>query len=128
MKELVFEKKKSLGRRKSGKDTSIFVSISKKSNKARLTFYNKWAQAISKSGYIVIAVSGNRMYFKEADETEGWSLSKTNYENTKVISAQNEKIYKWIENSGIGSYQFKHDDELDLYYIEKMKIRGKKND
>lgn len=113
MKELVFEKKKSLGRRKSGKDTSIFVSISKKSNKARLTFYNKWAQAISKSGYIVIAVSGNRMYFKEADETEGWSLSKTNYENTKVISAQNEKIYKWIENSGIGSYQFKHDDELD---------------
>ena len=35
------------------------------------------------------------------------------------------KIYKWIEDGGIGSYEFKHDDELDLYYIEKMKFERK---
>ena len=126
MKELVFEKKRNLGRRKKGTDTSIFVSISKKSNKARLTFYNEWAQAISKSGYIVIAVSGNRMYFKEADETEGWFMSKTNYKNTKVASVQNQNIYNWIEDGGIGSYEFRFDDELELHYIEKMKFEGKK--
>lgn len=126
MKELVFEKKKTLGKRNRKKDASIFVSISPKKNKARFTFYNEWAQAISKSGYIVIAVSGNRMYFKEADETEGWFLSKTNYKNTRVASVQNQNIYNWIEDGGIGSYEFRFDDELELHYIEKMKFERKK--
>lgn len=126
MKELVFEKKRQLGKRSRNQDASIFVSISKNSNKARLTFYNKWAQAISKSGYVVIAVDENRMYFKEATAMDGWIMSKTKNDNIKVASIQNENIYRWIEDGGIGTYEFKHDDELDLYYIEKMKFEKKK--
>lgn len=126
MKELVFEKKKQLGKRKRVQDASVFVSVSKNSNHARLTFYNKWAEAISKSGHVVIAVDENRMYFKEADSADGWLMSKTKYEGTRVASIVNDNIYKWIEDGGIGTYEFKHDDELDLYYIEKMKFEGKK--
>lgn len=126
MKELVFEKKKTIGKRNRKKDASIFVSISKKQNKARFTFYNKWAEVISKSGYVVIAVDENRIYFKESTEFDGWFMSKTNYANTRVVSISNEKIYKWIEDGGIGSYEFRHDDELNLYYIEKIKFETKK--
>ena len=126
MKELVFEKKKQLGKRSRCHDASIFVSISKNSKKARLTYYNKWADAISKSGYVVIAVNENKMYFKEANETDGWIMSKTKNDSVKVSAIQNDNIYKWIEDGGIGTYEFKHDDELDLYYIEKMKFEKKK--
>ena len=126
MKELVFEKKKTLGKRSRGKDASIFVSISTKQKKARFTYYNKWAEAISKTGYVVIAIDDNRLYFKEASDMDGWFMSKTNYKATKVVSVQNENIYHWIEDGGIGSYEFKHDDQLDLYYIEKMKFETKK--
>ncbi len=125
MRELVFEEKKQLGKRKRDKDASVFVSISKKQNRGRFTFYNKWADAISKTKYIVIAVDDNRIYFKESTEICGWFMSKTNYANTRVVSTNNEKIYKWIEDGGMGTYEFKHDDELDLYYIEKMKFERK---
>jgi hypothetical protein len=126
MRDLVFEKKKALGKRNRNKDASVFVSISTKNKKSRFTFYNKWAEAIAKTKYVVMAVSDNRIYFKEATEMEGWFMSKTNYENTRVVSVQNEKIYKWIEDGGCGAYEFKHDDELGLYYIEKMKFEIKK--
>lgn len=121
-KKLVFEKKKTLGKRNRGNNASLLVSISKKSKRSRFTFYNEWHQTISKSGYVVIAVDGNRMYFKEASFQDGWFLSKTNYEGTKCLSINNDKIHKWIEDDGIGTYEFKYDDEVKLYYIEKMKF------
>lgn len=118
MKELVFEKKKQFGKRSN--NASIFVSLSEKNQRARLTVYNKWSHTISKSGYVVIAVDGNRMYFKEASFRDGWFLTKTNYENARCLCIKNDNIYKWIDDDGFGSYEFRYDDELDLYYIEKM--------
>ena len=76
MKNLVFEKKKTLGKRNRGNNTSVFVSISKKNKRSRFTVYNKWHQTISKSGYVVIAVDGNRLYFKEASFKDGWFFFK----------------------------------------------------
>lgn len=120
-KKLVFEKKKRLGIRKdSNKNTSVFVSISEKSKLSRFTIYNEWYKTISKTGYVVIAVSENRLYFKESNFKDGWVFSKTNRENAKYISIKNEKIYKWINDNGIGSYEFRYDEEIGLYYIEKM--------
>lgn len=127
-KNLVFEKKKSLGRRNRNKNASIFLSISKKCERARMTFYNKWDQTISKSGYVVIAVDGNRMYFKESTFRDGWLFTKTNYENTKYLSIKNDIIYKWIDDGGIGSYEFRYDDEVGLYYIEKMNFEKNDNE
>ena len=47
-------------------------------------------------------------------------FSKTNYDGTRSLSINNDNIYKWIDDGGIGTYEFKYDDEVGLYYIEKL--------
>ena len=112
-------KQKQLGKRNNN-TASIFISISQEKQRARLTVYNKWSHTISKSGYVVVAVYENRLYFKEASEKDGWFLSKTNNKNARCMCIKNDNIYRWIDDGGIGSYKFRYDEELSLYYIEKM--------
>lgn len=107
--------------RNNATECDLFLSVSSDKNKKAkavyVTFYNQSWQQITESGYLVFAVRGNKVYFKEADPSCGYKLSHASA-NTDVL---NVRIGANLHDALMrhrGPYIMFKDKELGLYYIE----------
>lgn len=122
MEELVFIKKK-VGRAET--DVSINVTHSEKSgNSISIIFRNGVDKFITlgKSDYLVVALLGERVYFKYSDERDGWKVSnnKGNKSGNKYVGIRENvapAFYKFCETH-TGDYALKYDDDRNLHYID----------
>lgn len=97
-----------------------FIPSKRKDKKSHLSFVIRDGKHkdLTSTGYIQICPHKNRMYFREAESREGYKLyqasnSSPNNRYTKIaIDDNNLKEF-------VGDYVLKHDDFLELSYIEK---------
>ena len=84
-------------------------------------FHNKSAQRITKTGYVMLGLDGDRLYFCEADNVSGYKITmKEKYENgTAQIS--DTTLMNWV-SSRRGGYTLHQDAKSGLHYIQATKI------
>lgn len=128
MKELVFETKgKTYLRVEDDCHIAITTTNSGASTRVVFALTKYWADRISTTGYIQIAVTDDRIYFKESEHKHGWKLSeKENSSRRRFSIEENERLLKWAsEPSGHGDFDIKFDKNYELYYIEKIVFEEK---
>jgi len=105
-----------IGKTKSnGCTADVTVSINKNGpNKKQtcFTFRNGSDSRISKTGYAVLSVTSNKIYFKQAESKEGFSL----------YSKPNESVHRFKLggelNAFVGDYDLCWDAKEKLHYID----------
>jgi len=98
-------------------DVSVYPQ--KNGNGVSFTFRNGAAMIMTKSGYIVVAMVGDKLYFKESTSDRGYKVTKKN--QVKV-----ESRYCYISNNDLrswaltrkGDYRLHLDSKEKLYYID----------
>ena len=83
-------------------------------------FHNKSAQRITKTGYVMFGLDGDRLYFCEADNISGYKITmKEKYDNgTAQIS--DTTLMNWVAPRR-GAYSLHQDARSGLYYIQVIK-------
>lgn len=101
---------------KSNADISISL-VGKKDAAVCIIFRNGTDRDISKTGYVTVAVSGERLYFKGETDEVGFKMSHKSSESTcKTIIRNDELIDFALTHSG--DYRLKYDREMKLYYVD----------
>lgn len=80
--------------------------------KTTISFYNNSHLKISQSLYIVCALSGNRLYFKQESMQNGYKLSASGNNVKRFVMPQAG------EQFGVGDYNLEFDVKMGLYYID----------
>lgn len=97
----------------------ITITMIKSNNPDRkimqLIFRNGCETKISKTGYLMVGTYKNRCFFCQTNQVEGYKISASEQTKNKYVrvSTHNDMI------QFIGDYELKHDDFLDMYYVEK---------
>ena len=111
----------------SSADVVVTKSIVNNRDYFNIRFLEKVMPNVSRNGYVRIAVDGTRLYFDEADFSEGWKLQVTRGTGNRYLRIAAEgKLKDAIE---IGSYDLELDKYTGYYYIdidkkhEKQKIK-----
>lgn len=94
------------------KEVSITMQKAKERKQTSFRFGNNCFLRISKSGYIVFALVGNRIYFKESTDKVGYRLTART--NEAVCFKTNVQLDNFV-----GDYDLKWDSKERLNYIEK---------
>ena len=84
-----------------------------------IVFKNKAKERITKSGYLSLAITEDRVYFAEKTKDVGYKASN-NGEYTFRANIVDEDLHTWAK-AHEGSYPLEYDDELKYYYID---LRG----
>ena len=111
------------GRHNPANGADVLVSVSKKhgngTGKLYLTFYNGAEKRVSDTGYITVAIRGNRIYMKSTTVSSGWTLSDSGNKGKSKLAQITipEKDYFFIQDR-VGSYIMFRDPSLNLYYVE----------
>lgn len=116
--ELEFIGKKKTYTHGAGADVSLTVAC-KGAAKQQLSFVfrNGCAKKITPvTGYYVIAISGARLYFKEADNKTGYKITQGRTKND-YSTMINEKLLPWARIHE-GDFALQFDNAAGLYFIE----------
>lgn len=120
MEDLVFIKRKVGGL---SNDISITVNGKDKKKSVSLYFRNGVENLITngRTDYVVVAVLGNRLYFKKADPSEGYKICYQNRsDKSKRVQISGNvapHLLRFAEHSE-GEYPLSYDNERNLHYIE----------
>lgn len=122
MEELVFITKK---KNRAETDVSLNVTHSQdgKNNTVSIVFRHGVEKLITmgKSEYVVVAQLGERVYFKYANEAEGYKLSDRKNKAHNYYTSISENVapsfYKFIEKH-TGDYALKFDTDRNLHYVD----------
>ncbi len=78
------------------------------------------ASLISKTEYMVCGFDKERLYFKETERLDGYHLVRKNNSDTSYLTFKgSNEFMNWVK-AHRGDYDLKHDEQLDLYYIERI--------
>lgn len=102
----------------SNADVSITKTAKSNKNKIRyaLRFRNMSYAKITTTKKIVYALSGSKLYFKEGNEREGFSLNGFNIDNTACST-----MFTLLNDEYCGDYKLEYDKAEKLYYIDTEK-------
>ncbi|MBR1737036.1 MAG: hypothetical protein IJ736_08480 [Firmicutes bacterium] len=105
----------------SDEDVSITAGISKTKGRndrhvVRFTFRNNADKKITHTGYLTVAILGERLYFKEMSEMVGYKLYKNSKKNT-YTGICNKGLFNWAVTHS-GDYMLKFDRTIALYYVD----------
>jgi hypothetical protein len=97
------------------------VTISKNKDakgrkRSSIRFRNSCFLRITKNNYVVIAMTGARIYFKQSNPTEGYSLSMASSDGKSKTIKMTRDLSKHI-----GDYELFWDSEHELNYIDLNK-------
>ncbi len=81
-----------------------------------IVFKNKAKERITKSGYLSVAVTEDRLYFAEMERETGYKASQ-NGEYTFRTNIIDNELYTWAKDYD-GSYTLEYDEDLKYYYID----------
>lgn len=122
MEELIFITKKA---HRAETDVSINTTYSKdrKNNSVSIIFRHDVETLITmkKSEYIIVALLGERIYFRYATQDEGYKLSdrggKKHNRYTSITESSSPAFFSFVEKH-TGDYPLKYDKDRNLHYIE----------
>lgn len=104
------------GKTTSKEDISISL-VGKKETAVCIIFRNNVERSISKTDYVTVAVSGERLYFKGETEEVGFKMSKRANESTAKTTIKNEALIKFVTTHS-GDYKLQYDRELNFFYVD----------
>lgn len=81
-----------------------------------IVFKNKAKERITKSGYLSLAITEDRVYFAEKTKDIGYKAS-TNGEYTFRANIVDEGLHNWAK-AHEGSYPLEYDEDLKYYYVD----------
>ena len=97
-------------------DVSITI-VGKKEAVVSIIVRNGKEKQITKTGYVSVAVSGDRLYFKEETEELGYKLTSKASKTTFQTSIRDDDLVDYaITHSG--DYYLMFDKKLKLFYID----------
>lgn len=102
--------------RNSKQDISLSL-IGKKKLSTSITFRNNVQRSITKTGYLVVAISGERLYFRESEPECGYKVSNSDSKSSVHTSITNEGLNDFSLTHA-GDYPLQFDRELKLFYID----------
>lgn len=97
-------------------DADISITKTKsKEGKIRfcVRFRNTSFNKITTNRKIVYAVNGKRIYFKQGDGRNGFSLNSFNVDNTSCST-----MFSLLDDEHAGDYMLEYDKAEKLYYID----------
>ena len=89
---------------------------SAKSKGIGIIFKNKSKERITKTGYLSIALTEDRLYFAERSGDDGYKAS-VNGAYTFRVNIIDESLYSWA-NDHKGSYPLEYDEDLNYFFIQ----------
>ena len=103
----------------------VFISIPSKKAKTKkggvsfyISFHDSISEVFKNDKYLLIGAIDNRIYFKPIETSAGFKIQQRKY--TKCVVCQlNPDELKTYESFAGKTYHLEHDDNLDLYYVEK---------
>ena len=80
------------------------------------------ASKLNGTEYIVFAISGNRIYFKEADSHTGYKLSRTTGQKSGTAQLKSKELADFLhKNVHIWDSNFRYDSTMGLYFVDASK-------
>ena len=121
MDDLMWIKRKRIGSHTSDVTVTINNSKSHKRPSTAFCFRNKCYLQFTKNGILTLAVSENRIYFKQDVEGVGYKLSvRSNTNSCEFKIAM--PLYDFV-----GDYELLYDRDRQLNYIEKKNNESEEN-
>lgn len=94
-----------------GVDVRVSLHKKNKTQSTAITFYNNTDKKISHSGYMVVGVSTNRIYFKEEYLKKGYKISAVGKAGTTKITIKAKLV------DFVGLYILEYDSTQELWFI-----------
>ena len=104
------------GKTTSHEDISISL-VGKKETAVCIIFRNNADRTISKTDFVTVAISGEKLYFKGETEEIGFKMSKRCNESTAKTTIKNGDLIDFALTHS-GDYKLQYDRELKLFYID----------
>lgn len=89
-------------------------------NRINVTFRNDVEDLVCPSGYIICAMHENKIYFRDSDSKNGYTLAKKEVNDTTTnfqFTVPEHELPVYAEF--VGDYELCHDPIHNVYYIEK---------
>lgn len=93
------------------------VSITASKGTVYITFRNNADKQIGRTGFVSVAISGKRLYFKEADSSWGYKLRSEKSRTSVSTSIKNIQLNEWATKHS-GNYILEFDRTIALYYVD----------
>ena len=103
-------------KRNKGSDKDISITTTGEKT-VYIVFRNNSDRRISRTGFITVAIFGERLYFKGTDKFLGYKIRSQKSKSTVCTSITNGDLYKWAVNHS-GDYSLMLDKENKLYYVD----------
>lgn len=119
---LNFIEKKKQSTQKGGADISITLACKNSDHEqVSLVFRNGAAEMIApQTHFYVLAIAGNRLYFREADSRTGYTISRPAKQKSGYSTLRIESVSNWARIHE-GDYSLLYDDNIKLFYIEDLR-------
>lgn len=86
-------------------------------DRVTITFHNYAAKRISNSAYIMFGLDGDRLYFAEAEQSNGYKLTSDTDFRIAVTQVTSDVFVEWVRKH-IGGYTLHQDVKSGLYYVD----------
>lgn len=123
--ELNFITKKKNRTGKNDFDVSVKITNSKDErnrNYVQFAFRNNCFRAITETEFVVVAIEGNRLYFKGETKELGFKLTKSTKETNRFTRILDEDLTKWCKDRQ-GEYPLLFDKEHHLFFIKTKEAK-----
>lgn len=120
--DIVFFNRKRQGSRAGCGDVHVTLIKSKSGNRIHVSI-NKNVEIVYKgTDFLEVGVVQNRMYFRKSDSKNGFKLTYRDF-GAGILFTISPREKEILEQFADSYYSMKHDDVLDLYYIEIKEAR-----
>ena len=112
------EKLSFITKKKNFSQTDVSLSVvGQKEMAVSITLRNCVDRNISSTAHLVVAISGERLYFKEETKEIGYKISSCSSKNTRVVSIKDDALIDFVITHS-GDYKLLYDRELKLFYVD----------
>lgn len=124
--ELVWLKKRQNVKRAEAKYSDVLISTGRKDNSFNLAFSEEVINKVSPSGKIDFCVSGSRMFFREGEGEDSYTLFEggrgtvRRYLNLPITTDTGRTLYDWTKKyaNGRGRFELLKDEKTGFYCID----------
>ena len=117
--DIVFFKRRRGGNKSNDVYVGLVAGKNKQSDRIHLRFGDNVKNIYPESEYVICGVYQNRMYLQASDVSNGYKLSRKAYTTDVFFSFEEDDKADLLRKFVNEYYQLKHDDVLNMYYIER---------
>ena len=92
-----------------------------RSHRTTIHFHNKSKDRVTTTGYVMLGIDGDRLYFSETDSTTGFKISSQGNTDNGTLQVSDDNLLNWAKQRR-GAYALHQDSKSGLYYIQAKVI------